>query len=131
MLNTIILTVAAIVGLSLLLNLWRFMIGPHMIDRVIALDTMYINAIALIVILGLLMRSPLYYEGALVITASIIYFSFRESGISIKESLIVLFIFLTAPITANMLAKAALHVRSKPRSDTLNHDRLDMIRKRE
>jgi multicomponent K+:H+ antiporter subunit G len=42
-----------------------------------------------------------------------------------------LFIFLTAPITANMLAKAALHVRSKPRSDTLNQDRLDMIRKRE
>jgi multicomponent K+:H+ antiporter subunit F len=34
---------------------------------VIALDTMYINAIALIVILGIFMRSPLYYEGALII----------------------------------------------------------------
>ena len=67
MLDSIILAVAAIIGLSLLLNLWRFMIGPQMIDRVIALDTMYINPIALIVILGIFMRSPLYYEGALII----------------------------------------------------------------
>jgi len=67
MLDAIILAVAAIIGLSLLLNLWRFMIGPQMLDRLIALDTMYINAIALIVILGILMRSPLYCEGALII----------------------------------------------------------------
>ena len=66
-----------------------------------------------------------------ILMASIIFFSFRGSGISIKEFLIILFIFLTAPITANMLAKAALHVRRRPRSDTLNHDRLDAIRKRE
>ena len=67
MLNTIILTVSAMIGVSLLLNMWRFMIGPHMLDRVIALDTMYINAIALIVILGIFMGSPLYYDGALFI----------------------------------------------------------------
>jgi multicomponent K+:H+ antiporter subunit F len=67
MLNTIVLVVSAIIGLSLLLNLWRFMRGPHMLDRLIALDTMYINAIALIVILGIFMGSPLYYEGALLI----------------------------------------------------------------
>lgn len=66
-----------------------------------------------------------------ILMASIIFFSFRESGISIKEFLIILFLFLTAPITANMLAKAALHTRREPRSDTLNHDRLDAIRKRE
>jgi multicomponent K+:H+ antiporter subunit G len=66
-----------------------------------------------------------------ILAASIIFFSFRDNGISIKEFLIILFLFLTAPITANMLAKAALHVRSKARSDTLNHNRLDAIRKRE
>jgi multicomponent K+:H+ antiporter subunit G len=66
-----------------------------------------------------------------ILTASIIFFSFREGSLSIKEFLITLFLFLTAPITANMLAKAALHVRSKPRRDTLNHGRLDAIRKRE
>jgi multicomponent K+:H+ antiporter subunit G len=66
-----------------------------------------------------------------ILMASIIFFSFREGDISIKEFLIILFLFLTAPITANMLAKAALHVRRKPRSDTLNREQLDRIRKRE
>ena len=65
-----------------------------------------------------------------ILMASIIFFSLKGGGISIKEFLIILFLFLTAPITAHMLAKAALHVRSKPRSDTLNHDRLEVIRKR-
>ncbi len=67
MLNVTILIVGAAIGVSLLLNLWRFMKGPHMIDRTIALDTMYINTIALIVLLGILMGSPLYYESALLI----------------------------------------------------------------
>jgi multicomponent K+:H+ antiporter subunit G len=48
-----------------------------------------------------------------ILMASIVFFSFKGSGISIKEFLIILFIFLSAPITANMLSKAALHVRSK------------------
>lgn len=67
MLTVVILIVSGCIGLSLLLNLWRFMKGPHMIDRIIALDTMYINAIALIIMLGIFMGSPLYYEGALLI----------------------------------------------------------------
>ena len=67
MLNATLLAASAIIGLSLLLNLWRFMIGPHMLDRLIALDNMYIHAIALIVILGIFMGSALYYEGALII----------------------------------------------------------------
>jgi multicomponent K+:H+ antiporter subunit G len=66
-----------------------------------------------------------------VLAASIIFFSFRGNGIRMKEFLIILFLLLTAPITANMLAKAALHVNSKARSDTLNHDRLEAIWKRE
>ena len=67
MLEVTILIVSSAIGISLLLNLWRFMKGPHMLDRIIALDTMYINAIALIVLLGIFMGSPLYYEGALLI----------------------------------------------------------------
>jgi multicomponent K+:H+ antiporter subunit G len=65
-----------------------------------------------------------------ILTASLIFFSFRGTGISIKEFLIILFIFLTAPITANMLAKAALHVRRESRSGTLNHSWLEAMRKR-
>ncbi len=65
-----------------------------------------------------------------ILMASIVFFSFKESGISIKEFLIILFLFLSAPITANMLSKAALHVRMKPRSDSLNQDRIETIRER-
>lgn len=67
MLDVSILIVSSAIGISLLLNLWRFMKGPHMLDRIVALDTMYVNAIALIIILGIFMGSPLYYESALLI----------------------------------------------------------------
>jgi multicomponent K+:H+ antiporter subunit G len=65
-----------------------------------------------------------------ILTASMIFFSFHENGISTKEILIILFLFLTAPISANMLAKTALHVRMKPRGDTLNLDEVEVIRQR-
>jgi multicomponent K+:H+ antiporter subunit F len=67
MLNIAAILVSTLIGFSLLLNLWRFMKGPHMLDRIIALDTMYINAIALIILLGIFLETTLYYEGALLI----------------------------------------------------------------
>jgi monovalent cation/proton antiporter MnhG/PhaG subunit len=79
--------------------------------------------------LSLLFSTLILGIGA-ILMASIFFFSLKESGISIKEFLIILFIFLSAPITANMLSKAALHVRMKPRSDTLNRDRFEAIRER-
>jgi len=65
-----------------------------------------------------------------ILIASIIFFSMQGEGISIKEFLITLFVFLTAPITANMLSKAALHVRLDARPDTLNIDLMEQIRDR-
>jgi multicomponent K+:H+ antiporter subunit G len=65
-----------------------------------------------------------------ILVASIIFFSFKGDGLSIKEFLIMLFIFLTAPITAHMLSKAAVHVRQEPRADTLNIEMLKDIRSR-
>ncbi len=65
-----------------------------------------------------------------ILVASIIFYSFKGDGLSIKEFLITLFIFLTAPITAHMLSKAALHVRQEPRPDTLNIEILEDIRNR-
>ena len=47
MLETVILIVFAMIGLSLLLNVWRLLVGPSVPDRILALDTMYINTIAL------------------------------------------------------------------------------------
>lgn len=53
--------------LALLLNLWRLAKGPSVPDRVLALDTMYINSIALLLLYGLWQGSPLYFEAALLI----------------------------------------------------------------
>lgn len=67
MLNLVVMIVSAMVSLALILNLYRLLVGPDVLDRVLALDTMYINGIALIVLLGIYFRSSLYFEGALLI----------------------------------------------------------------
>ena len=54
--------VAGVFVLALLLSAWRLL--P---DRILALDTLYINALALLVVLGMLLRSSLYFEVAMLI----------------------------------------------------------------
>jgi multicomponent K+:H+ antiporter subunit F len=53
------------VALGLVLNLYRLLRGPAVADRIIALDTMVINAIALIVLFGIQQASATYFEAAL------------------------------------------------------------------
>lgn len=67
MLNTAIYLAFMLLSLALLLNLWRLIIGPTPGDRVLALDTLYINTIALIVLYGLSSDTQLYFEAALLI----------------------------------------------------------------
>lgn len=67
MLDTAITISATLVGLALLLNLFRLTIGPSMPDRILALDTMYVNSIALIILMGIWMGSKTYFEAALLI----------------------------------------------------------------
>jgi multicomponent K+:H+ antiporter subunit F len=55
------------VGIALLLNAIRLFLGPSTCDRILALDTLYINSIALIVLLGLYFESVMYFESALLI----------------------------------------------------------------
>lgn len=47
--------------------------------------------------------------GSLLI-ASAIFFSTRGDGVSLHEVLVTLFLFITAPVSAHLLAKAALHL---------------------
>ena len=53
------------VSVSLLLNLWRLAQGPTVMDRVIAVDTMVINAIAMIIYYGIYHGTTVYFEAAL------------------------------------------------------------------
>lgn len=52
---------------AMALNAWRLLRGPSLVDRILALDTLYINTIALLVLLGIQRSTPLYFEAALVI----------------------------------------------------------------
>jgi multicomponent K+:H+ antiporter subunit G len=45
--------------------------------------------------------------------ASMIFFGFERGGLSLHELLISLFLFITAPVSAHMLAKAALQQQVK------------------
>jgi len=57
----------ACLSLALLLNLWRLLRGPTIGDRIAALDTMVINAIALIVLFGISEADDTYFEAALLL----------------------------------------------------------------
>lgn len=48
-----------------------------------------------------------------VIIGSAIYFSNQGDGLSLHELLIALFLFITAPISAHIVSKAALHLQIK------------------
>jgi multicomponent K+:H+ antiporter subunit F len=57
----------ALLAVALLLNLWRLVLGPDLPDRVLALDTMYVNAIGVVVLFGVYLDTAIYFEAALII----------------------------------------------------------------
>jgi multicomponent K+:H+ antiporter subunit F len=54
-----------LISAALLLNLYRLFIGPDTVDRILALDTMTVNAIALIMAASVFLGATLYFEAAL------------------------------------------------------------------
>ncbi len=59
--------VMAVIVLALLLNLVALLRGPSPADRLLVLDTMYINSIALLLVYGIYAQTQLYFEAALLI----------------------------------------------------------------
>ncbi len=56
-----------LIGLAMALAFWRLLKGPDIVDRVIALDTLYVNACAMLLVYGLRGSTALHFEAALVI----------------------------------------------------------------
>ncbi len=54
-------------ALAIMLALARLIIGPRAEDRVLAFDCLYVNAMLVILSLGLIYRSSSYFEAALLI----------------------------------------------------------------
>ena len=55
------------ITLSMLLCLIRLVIGPSVVDRLLALDTLFLYATCLIVVLGIYWASSNLFEGALLV----------------------------------------------------------------
>jgi multicomponent K+:H+ antiporter subunit F len=56
-----------LLGAALLLCVWRAWRGPGAEDRVLALDTLYVNAMLLMLTFGIRQDSSLFFEAALVV----------------------------------------------------------------
>lgn len=56
-----------VVGIAMLMALWRLLRGPTVPDRILALDTLSVAAIAQLVLFGMHLDTAVYFEAALVI----------------------------------------------------------------
>lgn len=67
MLSTALTVGFALVVAAMLLTLVRLVKGPALPDRIVALDTLYINAVALLMLIGIRLASSIFFEAALII----------------------------------------------------------------
>jgi multicomponent K+:H+ antiporter subunit F len=67
MLTQVVAIAMALFGMAILLNLLRLVRGPDIIDRILALDTMFINSVGLIVLVGIYYNTRVAFELALLI----------------------------------------------------------------
>ena len=67
MMTTVLYITIAMVVVAAILNVYRLIKGPDDPDRVLALDTLYINAIGLIILFGMTLGTRMYLESALLI----------------------------------------------------------------
>lgn len=54
-------------ALAMLLCLFRLLRGPSMADRILALDTLYINSLAGLMVAGVRLEDPTFFDAAVVI----------------------------------------------------------------
>ncbi len=67
MLSVAISIAAVLIGSAMVLSLYRLLVGPSVPDRVLALDTVFVNTVALVLVLGILFKTDLYFEAVLII----------------------------------------------------------------
>lgn len=67
MLSVALQVALGMVALAVALTLFRLVRGPTVADRILALDTLSINAIALLLLAGMLLQGATLFEAALLI----------------------------------------------------------------
>jgi len=53
--------------IALLLSGWRLLRGPTLADRILALDSLYVNSVALLILIGMYFDTDVHFEAALII----------------------------------------------------------------
>jgi multicomponent K+:H+ antiporter subunit F len=67
LLATVLPWAAGAFVVALLLAGWRLLRGPTLVDRILALDTLYVNSVALLVLIGIYFDTAVFFEVALII----------------------------------------------------------------
>lgn len=67
MLNGAIIVASVLLAAAMLLSLYRLLRGPSIADRVLALDTVFVNTVGVVLVLGVLFETNLYFEAVLII----------------------------------------------------------------
>lgn len=67
LMNGALIFAFVMVALAQFIATIRLVIGPGTSDRILALDTMFVNAIGLIVLLGIWQGTRIYFEVSLII----------------------------------------------------------------
>lgn len=65
MLTLALIIAFGLVGAATILAMFRLLRGPSMPDRILALDTLTINSIAILILLGMTKAKGIYFEVAL------------------------------------------------------------------
>ena len=65
--DTAVLLAQLLLGLAMFFAMIRLLRGPQAQDRVLAMDTLYVNAMLLVLAFGIRTGTSLYFEAALVI----------------------------------------------------------------
>lgn len=67
MLSSVAFVVVGIVILAMILSLTRLFSGPSFPDRILALDTLFVNTVALLLVLAIVLDTTVYFEAVLLI----------------------------------------------------------------
>lgn len=67
LLATVVPWAAGLFAVAMVLAGWRLLRGPTLADRILALDTLYVNSVALLILAGIHFATEIYFEAALVI----------------------------------------------------------------
>lgn len=67
MLDIVATSALGVLAVAMLLSIIRLFRGPTVPDRILALDTVFVNTVAVLLVLGIVLRTSVYFEAVLII----------------------------------------------------------------